>query len=277
MNYLKAIFYVSITLFSFSAIAQSPQLVKLWETDSTLKTPESVLYHAEGKVLYVSNIDGKSNEKDLKGSISKISLEGKIIDPTWAINLSAPKGMGIFANKLYVADINEVVIIDLKTGKALQRIPIPGAIFLNDITIDKAGIVYISDSASGKVHRLEGTTVTAYLENKTDVNGLLASGEYVYLAVKDTLYRADRNKILTKIATGMDESTDGIAQIGNNFIVSCWNGIIYYVKPDGSKITLLDTRAKKINTADVGFDPVTKTLYVPTFFKNKVVAYQVRD
>jgi sugar lactone lactonase YvrE len=52
--------------------------------------------------------------------------------------------------------------------------------------------------------------------------------------------------------------------------------VIYYVKPDGSKTELIDTRAQKSNTADIGFDPATKTVYVPTFFKNKVVAYRLK-
>ncbi len=75
----------------------------------------------------------------------------------------------------------------------------------------------------------------------------------------------------------MDESTDGIVQTtSKDFIVSCWNGIIYHVKDDGNKEELLDTRAQKLNTADIGFDAVNNILYVPTFFNNKVVAYQLK-
>lgn len=257
--------------------AQGSQLVKIWETDSTLKVPESVLYDAPGKILYVSCIDGKSDEKDLRGSIAKVSPDGKIIDPQWAVNLSAPKGMGISKGMLYVADLSEVVVIELKTGKISKRIPIEGAIFLNDITIDASGNVYVSDSRAGKVHRIaQNGSVTLWFDKKPRVNGLLAEGNDLYMAVKDTLYKADPSKKLKVITTGMDESSDGIVKHGSDFIVSCWNGIIYLVKSDGSKTELLDTRAQKSNTADLGFDPATKTLYVPTFFKNKVVAYRIK-
>jgi hypothetical protein len=277
MKPLRSFFSLLFVVNACSCIAQSPQpLTKRWETDSTLRVPESVLYYAPEKVLFVSLIDGKSDEKDLKGFIAKVSTRGKIIQPDWAMNLSAPKGMGIYRNTLYVADLTEVVGIDLKTGKIFNRIPVAGAIFLNDITIDDNGIVYVSDSRTGKVHRIQGTTVSTHLENRMGVNGLLADGEDLMLAVKDTLYRADKTKKLTPITTGMDESSDGIVKTGNDFIVSCWNGIIYRVKPDGSKTTLLDTRKEGSNTADIGFDPATKTLYVPTFLKNKVVAYQLK-
>jgi hypothetical protein len=276
MTYTRNIFLSCAFLYSLTTVAQNPQLSKLWETDSTLKIPESVLYHAEGKVLYVSNIDGKPSEKDLNGSISKVSLDGKRIDG-WAINLSAPKGMGLYSDKLYVADINEVVCIDLKSGKPVQRVPIVGAVFLNDVTIDKAGVIYVSDSGTGKIHTVKDGNATTYIEGQMGVNGLLAVADELYFAAKGVLWKADKNKALTKIAEGMDESTDGIVQTkSKDFIISCWNGIIYHVKADGSKQTLLDTRAAKFNTADIGFDPDKNVVYVPTFLKNRVVAYQLK-
>jgi hypothetical protein len=37
------------------------------------------------------------------------------------------------------------------------------------------------------------------------------------------------------------------------------------------------TEAEKQNTADIGFDPGTKTIYVPGCWKNSVVAYMVSE
>ncbi len=277
---MKTFKTLAIVLLSWCSVsitaAQQPSLTKIWETDSTLKTPESVLYYAPEKVLYVSCIDGKSDEKDLKGSIAKVSPDGKVIKADWATNLSAPKGMGIHNGSLYVTDLTDVVVIDLKSGKISKRIAVPNSVFLNDITIDSKGIIYASDSRGGKVYQIRNGEPSLWLDKKPRANGLLASGDIVYIAVKDTLYQADANKKLTVITTGMDESSDGIALNGKDFIVSCWNGIIYYIKPDGSKTELIDTRAQKSNTADIGFDPATKTVYVPTFFKNKVVAYKLK-
>jgi hypothetical protein len=34
-------------------------------------------------------------------------------------------------------------------------------------------------------------------------------------------------------------------KVSGNIIVSCWNGIIYYISADGSKQVLLDTRNRK--------------------------------
>jgi hypothetical protein len=54
---------------------------KLWETPDDLKNPESVLYAPKQDILFVSNIDGKPDEKDQKGFISKVSpSNGSIIE-----------------------------------------------------------------------------------------------------------------------------------------------------------------------------------------------------
>lgn len=47
---------------------------KVWETLAELKTPESVVYAPKQNTLFVSNIDGKPDQKDQKGFISRISL-----------------------------------------------------------------------------------------------------------------------------------------------------------------------------------------------------------
>ena len=261
-------------LISFS---QTPTLEKIWTTDTLLKTPESVLFDAKEKLLYVSNIDGNPAEKDGKGSIAKVGLDGKIIAAEWVKGLHAPKGMGLFKNKLYVADLTDVVVIDVQKGSIEQRIPVNGANFLNDITIDNKGIVYVSDSRTFKVHRIENGTVFTQVEKLVGPNGLLA--------VKDNLFILDRGSLLLllpdgkmeKLADGMDPGTDGIEKVKDNeYIVSCWGGVVYYVYANGQKQILLDTRNEKINSADIGYDAKKKIVYVPTFYKNTVVAYQLK-
>src|SRR5687768_11743717 len=97
---LRTALFSGILMYASASMAQQHQLVKLWETDSILKVPESVLYHPETKTLFVSNIDGKPAEKDSQGSIAKVSLDGKKVDNSWATGLNAPKGMGIHNNTL---------------------------------------------------------------------------------------------------------------------------------------------------------------------------------
>ena len=254
------------------------KLEKVWQTDSVMKVPESVLLDTENKVIYVANIDGTDPwAKDAKGSIGRIALDGKIINVDWVGGLNSPKGMGIYKNNLYVADINEVVVIDIKSGKISKKIPVPYAEGLNDITVDPKGVVYVSDSKMKRVYIVKGNDATPHLESLQGPNGLKWFNENLYVLDRGILYRVEYDRKLTKLAEGMEGGTDGVEPVNDkDFIVSCWAGVIYYVHADGTKEILLDTRNDKINTADISYDPVSKMVYVPTFWKNSVVAYELK-
>jgi len=274
---MKNLLTLAFLLLAGSSFSQTHSLVKKWETDSLLKTPESVLYVEKDKILYVSNIDGTPDGKDGKGSIGKVALDGKIIKTDWVTGLNAPKGMGLYKNKLYVADLTEVVIIDVTKGAIIKKIPIEGSVFLNDITIDREGIVYVTDSRTLKLHSIEkDNIVITLLENLKGPNGVLSVGDELMLLDKGTMFRLLHHGQLLSVAEGMDPSTDGIEMVKKNeYIVSCWSGIVYYIDATGNKQVLLDTRDKKINSADIGYDAKNRILYVPTFYKNSIVAYQV--
>jgi DNA-binding beta-propeller fold protein YncE len=253
-------------------------LIKVWETDSILKVPESVLYSPEHMVLFVSNIDGaKPWEKDGKGSIGKLGLDGKIIAVDWIAGLNAPKGMGLFKNKLYVADITEIVVIDIANAKIIQKIPIANAQRLNDIAIDKKGTIYVSDSKTQKIHQIKKGVATVLLDSLNYPNGLYISNNGLYFLDDGSLYRMEKNKKNTLISKGMEGGTDGIEKVGNEgFLVSCWEGAIWFVDTKGNKELLLDSRNQKINSADIGYDPKNRIVFVPNFWKNKVVAYRLQ-
>ncbi len=270
--------FVTVVLCTTVTVAQKHQLIKKWESDSVFKVPESVLYDPDHKVLYVANIDGQQPwEKDGKGSIGKMDVTGKVINAEWISGLHAPKGMGLYRHTLYVADIDRVAVVDLHQGKITSFIEVPGSQALNDLTIDAAGTIYVSDSRGGKVYRIKNSTPEIFLENLKGPNGVLMRGTDFYVLHQNGMYKMNEDKTLTLVADGLEGGTDGIENVsGNDFIVSCWAGVIWYVNADGSKEKLLDGREQKINAADIGFDPVTKTVFVPTFWRNTVVAYEVK-
>jgi len=251
---------------------------KLWETDTTLKVPESVLFDGDNRVLYVSNIDGTDGwAKDGKGSVGKVGLDGKIIAAEWVTGLNAPKGLGMYKGKLYAADIDEVVVIDIKNGVIDKKIPIEGAKGLNDISVGNDGAVYVSDSKNNLIYKLEGDKSSVYVQNLKGANGVLMRGNDFYLVDAGGAYKMNSDKTLVKISDGMEGGTDGIENVsGNAFLVSCWQGALWYVHADGTKELLFDGKSQKTNTADIGFDPKTKIVYVPTFFRNSVIAFQVK-
>lgn len=272
----RSLLLLSFLIATISAFSQH-QLVKLWETDSSLKTPESVLYDAGNKVLYVANIDGEPWGRDGKGSIGKVGLDGKIIATDWVTGFNCAKGMGLHNDLLYVADLTCVRVVDIKKGTIVDTIRFENAIALNDLSVDRDGIVYVTDSRAKKLYRIENKKPVLLLDSLKGPNGVLKNNDGLFLLDAGAMYKVNDDRSLTKIAEGMEGGTDGIENIsGNDYIVSCWGGTIYYVEPNGNKQLLLDTRAEKKNTADIGINPKSKIIYVPTFFKNSVVAYEVK-
>jgi hypothetical protein len=270
----------SLTFVCFSLVsinAQKATVQKMWATDTILKVPESVLVDDKENCLWVSNIDGAANGKDGKGSISKLSKTGTPINLDWVTGLNAPKGMAKYKQELYVADLTELVVIDIKKGVIKNKIKVEGSVFLNDVTVNKNGAVFVSDTRTGKVHRYENNMVTIEAENLQGPNGLLSIDDQLLILDRGSLLSLTPGGTISKIMDGMDPSTDGIEKVApNQYIVSCWNGIVYFVAAGAQKITLFDTRSEKINSADIGYDAKNKIIYVPTFLKNSVVAYQLQ-
>jgi sugar lactone lactonase YvrE len=225
----------------------------------------------------VSSIDGTPDDKDGNGFISQVTLDGKIKNLKWVTGFDAPKGMGLLGNNLYVSDISRLVTVDISTGKITNSLEIEGAKFLNDVTIDNAGNVYVSDTNTGKIHIVKGNKAELYYEGPEikGVNGLLASGNELYVVDFPTgvNYKLSQSKKITKFSTTA-EGADGVVPVGKDeYIVSSWHGEVAYVNSKGESKKLLDTRDQKLSSADIEYDPKTKTLFVPTFNANTVMAY----
>jgi sugar lactone lactonase YvrE len=279
---------LALLAMSVAATAQVPahaqsathKLTRLWESEATLKVPEGVRLDAKRKVLYVSNIDGQPWEADGKGSIAKVGLDGKVIAAEWVTGLDCPKGLAMSANGmwLYAADIGGIVVIDIKAGKIKKKIAIPEGIQLNDLVSDGKDTLYVSDSRGKKVYAVKDGKVSVYLDETVlkGPNGLLVHDGALYVLDNSSLNQVQPDKSLKVLADGMPGGVDGLENVkGNDFLVSVWSGAIWYVKADGSKELLFDGKAVQTSTADIGWDPATMTVYVPTFFKNTIIAFKV--
>jgi hypothetical protein len=94
---------------------------------------------------------------------------------------------------------------------------------LNDVTIDKNGVIYVSDSKGKKIFRVENGKGELFLDNLKGPNGVLMRGDDFYILDAGGMYKVEKDKSLTKITDGMEGGTDGIENVtGNDFIISCW-------------------------------------------------------
>jgi hypothetical protein len=207
---------------------------------------------------------------------------GNITSLRWIEGLSSPKGMGIIGDTLFAADVDEVVVMDINKGEIIRKIPIEGAGMLNDITTDGKGNLFISDTDRNIIHKYSGGKITEWLsEGLNGPNGLLWEESRLLVASQGggdfaTYDLSTKNRTLLAENIGRG---DGIAFTGiqGYYIVTDWEGEIFMVNPDDTRVSLLRTKEAGSNTADIEYISELDLLLVPTFFKNTIAAYTLKQ
>ena len=261
----------------------------LWEVTG-LANPESALPDAKGGVIYVSNVNGEAGAKDGNGFIAKVSLDGKIVDLKWSTGFNAPKGLALAGGKLYAADIDELVEIDVKDGKITNRFPAKDAKFLNDVAADAAGNVYVSDMATNTIWKLSGGKFEVWLNDAKleNPNGIFVEGENLRVAAWGVMTDGFATKVpghllsvtldgkaISNVGDGKPfGNLDGLEPLGGGaYLLTDWMaGKVMKFGSDSSVETLLELGQ---GAADIGYDPATKTMYVPQMMKSTLQAYKV--
>jgi hypothetical protein len=217
---------------------------------------ESVAYDPRGKAYYTSDFgpELKSGDKDGKGKITKVSLDGKILEdgflPAKGQVLNKPKGLWIRGNRLWVTDIDAVWVFDLKTKEG-KKLELPGVTFANDVTWMK-GVLYVSDNRSDQLVSVQPAD---FLKSKTapkisvlfkdkaiNPNGLFPGkgGTLLMVGLKDK----DNPRAIYSMAPGKDPVAqtdnfgllDGLYQMRNGDILATdWKtgSLIRWNKKDG--------------------------------------------
>jgi sugar lactone lactonase YvrE len=267
-----------------TAVYMAEDLDKLWASDKNFKIPESIVYDVTRDCFYVSNYDGytPSNNRGMQ-SISKVTLDGKVVNGDWAPGLNNPTGITIFDDKLFVVERQNLVEIDLDSGKINKRYPVPQPVFLNDVTADEAGNLYISDSNKHVIYRFSDGVIEEWIKNGgiRNPNGLHLLGKKLIVGNNgdNCLKTIDcETKKIATIANLGPGIIDGIrSDKQGNLIVSHWEGKIYRIDPDGTVEKLLDLTAPGINTADLEYIEEKGLLVIPTFTNDRVLIYRFKD
>jgi outer membrane protein assembly factor BamB len=271
------------------ATLQSEDSVRLIGTADGLAAPESVAYDRERNLLYVS-VQAGSVPGD--GSIAKLSLEGKLLDADYVVGLNDPKGVAVGDGRLYVANGTELVEVELRTGAILHRHTAAGIEFLNDVTIDRDGNVYVAEMFGSAIFRLDRNRVfgewirSAELENP---NGLLAVGDELFVAgwgrftdgkplgaPPGRFLKVDlQSKTITRITAGPVGNLDGLqVNDSKSFVLSDWKaGVIYRVSRQGVVVPILKTDR---GVGDILFLREHGLLILPMKMQNQIRFYRVK-
>ena len=284
------------TVAADTAAPRGPSATPVATVDS-LDAPEAVRWDPDLNLWWVANINGNPSGKDNNGYISRISADGTVDSLRFVaggrnkVTLNAPKGMVIVADTLWVADIDAVRGFHRKTGEPVASIRVPGAAFLNDITVGPEGL-YVTDSGvrygpGGKtthpgpdaVYRIAGRTVSTAVkfDGQPSPNGITwdsAGGRFVIVPFNDKAISSwvPGDSTPQKIGEGPGMQ-DGIEEFGGGrFLVTAWADSSLSVLSEG-KLTRLAGNLP--GPADLGYDPASGRVAVPQLTENKMQIFQI--
>ncbi len=277
----------------FSLLVLTPagaaELKQAWEATG-FKAPESAVHDPAKDTIYVSNVNGGPGDKDGNGFISRLSPKGEVVELEWVKGLDAPKGLALVGDTLYVSDIDVLVAIDTGNGSIKQRHQASGAKFLNDVTADKQGRVFVSDMMGNAIWLLEDGSFSLWLQDEAleNPNGLLSEDERLLVGSWGRMAQDFSTKVPGHMKT-VDVASKKIAALGDTtpvgnldgvesdgrggYTVTDWlNGAIFHVAPDGKATRLLDLNQ---GSADHEFIEKDRLVVLPMMMDGKVTAYRL--
>ena len=261
--------------------------------DVGFQTPESVLHDEVADVYLVSNINGAPLDRDDNGFISRVTPDGEVEELRWidgaaeSIPLSAPKGMGIHGDTLFVTDIDSVRAFHRTSGDYLGARGVPGATFLNDIAVGPDGTLYVSDtgmnaefSSTGTdaVYRFQAGEPVVVVEGSelAGPNGLAVMDDRVVLVsfgapqVRTVSAMGGEASVLAELPGA---SLDGVVVLEDgSMLVSSWEtSTVYHVPASADGGEAMAVVEDVPSPADIGWDGRRNRVLIPIFQENRLV------
>ncbi len=251
------------------------------------KMPESAVFDPVAKRYFVSNYGD--------GSIIQIDSTG--VKSYFKQDLSKPLGMILCENTLYVVDNPKTIRgFNISDGTPALEVQINEARFLNDITRDTSGYLYVTDSNANTIFKINITTGSYSLFVKTKsgnpngiiydiLNNRLLVCHFKEKATIDVLCLGDSSRS-TIVSTELD-NLDGLAMdASGNIYVSSWakgsfaagftrQGTIYRYDNFFKNAPVVVTTGY-FGPADIYFNIVKKELVIPLFLDQTVEFFRFK-
>ncbi|MCH2125515.1 MAG: hypothetical protein MK165_12020 [Pirellulaceae bacterium] len=273
--------------------AWSEEIPVIWQITEGLQAPESAYVDHDSGILFLSQIgEGGGDGKDGDGWISKLSVQGEMLENKWVEGFNSPKGLRSHEGTLWVSDIDRIVAINIEAGEVIKEVPVPEAQFLNDLATGPDGAVYVADMLASKVYKYHNDELSVYLEGSLieSPNGLLVSDGQLILGAWGLNIQEDfstqilgrlieidmttlKRRVITTKPTG---NLDGVESDGlGGYTVTDWRaGKVFHIAGNGTTRTLLEF---DMGAADHAFLIDSKTLILPHMMDNTLTAYDLSE
>jgi len=266
---------LAILASSVPAAAQEPRVV----AGVGFVGSESVRHDVAGDRYLVANLGQRGEPND--GFISILAPDLSVAELKWieggrgGVELRDPLGLVISGDTVYVADVAAVRRFDRATGAPKGSTEVRGAVRLNDLAVDEAGVIYVTDSGNnttpGALYRISADgEVSVFAARDAALqrpNGVAMAGDGtivhgglggVTLVFRDTAGQVVRERTLP---TGR---IDGIVALpdGDLLVASQDGHVVYRVPADPSEPPQVVARDIPIPAA-IGADLGRRRLLIP--------------
>lgn len=252
------------------------------------QNPESVV--AYGDKLFVSNLGVQLDPtaKDGDGFISILSRkDGKMLEDRFLTGLNSPKGMLVCCGEIIIADVDRVVVYNIKTRKKTREADLSkfGVTYANDLVM-KCGGVFVSSTDKNAIYKACRSGKVKQMAIKGELpgaNGLASGCGKLYVAnygrgetPDGSFGKLNRcNKNFTAYQTG--GAYDGIIKVCGRLVVTDWvvpaenKGRVVVYRICKKKLSEVNVGRTIDGPADLYADRKTKTIWIPAMRENKLL------
>jgi hypothetical protein len=233
-----------------------------------LNGPESIDYDpVNNRYLIANSANGKIMQRSVNGTISQFVAN---ISPN-------PYGIEVVGNTVYACCSGKVLGFDLTTGLQVFSVNL-GATFLNGITHDNSGNLFVTDFSAKKIYRIKIATQTfnLFAQNLTNSpNGIIfdePSNSLVFVnwgsSAKIKRCSLADSSVVTILTTSY-MNIDGIARKANgDFYISVWGTNSVYKYNNNFTSTPALVVSGLSSPADIYYNNLSDTLAIPNSGNN---------
>ena len=236
---------------------------------------ESCTFDPNRNLILAMNAGDRSEGAVPDGFVSLINPDGSVHTSKWigatrdGLELNNPLGSTMRNGVLYTVDAGFLRSFDLKTGKPLRSIEVPGSTFLNGIGVAEDGTAYISNTRPPElIWKVTPDGTSTIFAHGGDIS--VPNGVAMDIDGNIVLVNIGNNKVITYSPDGKVVRTEYAAEAGNDGVVVTEDGTKYVssvrygsvskIKP-GQKAEVIATGIP--SAASMCYESVQKQLIIP--------------